>query len=171
MELNSFIYIYVIVCLCVLFKTNFDVVLKLLHIICLCMSSFSVSQRRIPPNPLTHPWSQVQTKEVKHFTFCKKNNKKKGSKKNPKQNYSSTITELEKALTICTYGMTFSSTETGREMFLQNHTEGTVYSDKETLNDKIRGTLVLLLYVIILLLLYFTYSASWWFIPVTMLSK
>lgn len=60
---------------------------------------------------------------------------------------------MEKALTICTYGMAFSSTRTGREMFFKDHVEcrrdnqvsknqRTVYLDKDRhdQNDKSRGT-------------------------------
>lgn len=72
MELNSF-YICVIVCVCVclLFKTNSAVELKLLHIICLRLSSFSVCQKK-RDSPIIHPGSQIQTKKITRFTFRKK---------------------------------------------------------------------------------------------------
>ncbi len=73
MELNSF---YICVIVCVLFKTNSDVELKLFHIISLCMSSFSICPKRKKKkekiSPIIHPGSQVQTKKVTHFTFRKK---------------------------------------------------------------------------------------------------
>lgn len=62
-------------CVCVLFKTNFDVELKLLHIISLCRSSFSICQKT-NKSPIINPGSQVQTK--KSHTY---HNPQKGSKK------------------------------------------------------------------------------------------
>lgn len=115
MELNSF---YICVIVCVLFKTNFDVELKLLHIISLCMSSFSICQKERKFS-IIRLGSQVQTKKVTHFTFRKKavKNNSSTSKGTRYSLLHSAVTELEKALTICTYGMASSSTKTGRKMF------------------------------------------------------
>ena len=121
MEINS-LYKCVISCVCVLFKTNLDVELKLLHIICLCMSSFSICQKKTNKNKtktnssIIHPGSQVtnQRERVTHFTFRKKvvKNNPSTSKRNSIQLFLHiAIENLEKALTICTYGMAFSSTE------------------------------------------------------------
>lgn len=104
--------------MCVLFKTNLDVELKLLHIICLCMSSFSIyqknkNQKETPPsNNLEVRYKPKTTRYTFHIP-------QKGSKKQSidiKKELNTAflhiaIENLEKALTICTYGMAFSSTE------------------------------------------------------------
>lgn len=118
--------------MCVLFKTNLDVELKLLHIICLCMSSFSIyqknkNQKETPPsNNLEVRYKPKTTRYTFHIP-------QKGSKKQSidiKKELNTAflhiaIENLEKALTICTYGMAFSSTEKLEEkcFFFLNHTE------------------------------------------------
>lgn len=112
MELNS---CYVCVCNCVChFETNFDVELKLFHFICLCRSSFSVCLKKIPHHTSWNSdTNQKKKKKITHFTFCKKVLKRfrQHQKEINTAFLHSAITELEKALTICTYGMAFSSTK------------------------------------------------------------
>lgn len=72
-------------CGCVLFKTNFDVDLKLLHIVCLCLSSFSIhqQQQKNPPSYILEV--RYESKNTYMFHIPQKKGRKKKKKVVKKQ--------------------------------------------------------------------------------------